>query len=224
MKETVKNLAIIFIILILGVIIGYLIFGRKPVEHIVVEPEIIENTQKIDSLLKIIGERDLSIEQLKDSIKTEIIEVEKLMDSIENLPLDQNTELLRLNLLSHGTHSGETDTLPTILKINEDTVVAISEGNMIDINIGFSRLESQIFINNLQLQIINQDSLTIADQRNIIARKDVLLEKQRIACQQNTEDLERALRKEKISKTCWQIGGIAVTASLATLLILQLAK
>ena len=95
---------------------------------------------------------------------------------------------------------------------------------MIDINIGFSRLESQIFINRLQLQIINQDSLTIADQRSIIARKDVLLEKQQLACQQNTEDLKRQLKKEKISKTCWQIGGAVVSASLATLLILQLTK
>jgi hypothetical protein len=224
MRETLKNLAIIFIILAFGVVIGYLIFERKPVEPIIVEPEIIENTQKIDSLLGIIKERDLSIEQLKDSIKTEIIEVEKLKDSIENLPIDQNTELLKANLLSFGTHSEETDTLPAILRINEDTIVAISEGNMIDINIGFSRLESQIFINRLQLQIINQDSLTMADQRNIIARKDVLLEKQQLACQQNTEDLKRQLKKEKISKTCWQIGGVVVSASLATLLILQLTK
>lgn len=219
-----EYLLIIFLVLIIGFGLGYLVFGGENiVEHVVVEKEIVENKEKIDSLLHVIEGRDLDIEKLKDSIRVEIVEVEKLKDSIENLPMTENTELLKTNLLTFGTHS-ENDTLPQLLKLNDDTIVAISEGNMIDINIGFSQLESQLFINRIQLQIINQDSLTIADQRNIILRKDLLLEKQQTACQQNTEDLKQQIKKEKISKTCWQIGGIAVSASLATLLILQMTR
>ena len=204
-----QNIIIAVLVLIIGFGIGYLIFGKKTVEPVViVESKIIENTAKIDSLLCVIGERDLDIEKLKDSIK--------------NLPITENVNLLKSNLLTFGTHLGN-DTLPQLLKINDDTIVAISEGNMIDINFGFSSLENQLSINRIQLQIINQDSLTIEDQRSIILRKDKLLEKQQIACKQNTEDLQRELRKEKITKTCWKVGGIAVSASLATLLILQFA-
>ena len=204
-----QNIIIAVLVLIIGFGIGYLIFGKKTVEPVViVESKIIENTAKIDSLLCVIGERDLDIEKLKDSIK--------------NLPITENVNLLKSNLLTFGTHLGN-DTLPQLLKINDDTIVAISEGNMIDINFSFSSLENQLSINRIQLQIINQDSLTIEDQRSIILRKDKLLEKQQIACKQNTEDLQRELRKEKITKTCWKVGGIAVSASLATLLILQFA-
>ena len=204
-----QNIIIAVLVLIIGFGIGYLIFGKKTVEPVViVESKIIENTAKIDSLLCVIGERALDIEKLKDSIK--------------NLPITENVNLLKSNLLTFGTHLGN-DTLPQLLKINDDTIVAISEGNMIDINFGFSSLENQLSINRIQLQIINQDSLTIEDQRSIILRKDKLLEKQQIACKQNTEDLQRELRKEKITKTCWKVGGIAVSASLATLLILQFA-
>lgn len=218
-----QNIIIAVLVLIIGFGIGYLIFGKKTVEPVViVESKIIENTAKIDSLLCVIGERDLDIEKLKDSIRVEIVEVEKLKDSIKNLPITENVDLLKSNLLTFGTHSGN-DTLPQLLKINDDTIVAISEGNMIDINFGFSSLKNQLFINRIQLQIINQDSLTIEDQRSIILRKDKLLEKQQIACKQNMEDLQRELRKEKITKTCWKVGGIAVSASLATLLILQFA-
>ena len=69
-----QNIIIAVLVLIIGFGIGYLIFGKKTVEPVViVESKIIENTAKIDSLLCVIGERDLDIEKLKDSLYNAIL-------------------------------------------------------------------------------------------------------------------------------------------------------
>ena len=188
-------------------------------------PVVIINNEKelktIDSLTEVIYEKDEIIHQLKDSIviveKVVIKEVEK----IKELPITENIELLRDNLVYYGELSSVMDSHPSLVEINDDTVAVLSENNLIDANIITAKYEGELYKNKLLNEIVYNDSITISLKDNIIYNKDLILQNQEQSYNSMKENLEIALRKEKREKTYWIIGGVIVTSALTTYIILN---
>jgi hypothetical protein len=188
-------------------------------------PVVIVDNEKelktIDSLTEVIYEKDEIIHQLKDSIviveKVVIKEVEK----IKELPITENIELLRDNLVYYGELSDVIDPHPSLVEINNDTLAILSENNLIDANIITAKYEGELYKNRLLNEIVYNDSITISLKDNIIYNKDLILQNQEQSYNSMKESLEIALRKEKREKTYWIIGGAIVTSALTTYIILN---
>lgn len=215
-----RDLIIVILAIIIGFGIGYFIFRNQKPTEIIVE-KVIEDTHKIDSLNLVIRENEATIETLKDSVREKIVYIEKRVDEIKELPIDQNLEVLRDNLLVYGENFEVTDTLPALYQVgeSEDTLVLMSEENLIDINMTFVRYEGTLEINNYLEQTIKVDSSIISLKNSIILEKDEALERQRLAFENNMQTMDKIIAKERRKQIYFTIGGALVAGTLVYLLV-----
>ena len=171
----------------------------------------------IDSLNRIIEQEQLYITKLKDSVvvvqKTVIEEVEK----IKCLPIDSNVNLLRNNLAKYGELYTESDTFPKEMSINDnsDTVVALSENNLIDVNCIVAKYEGSLQENELLGKIITEDSIIIDRKDSIILGKDFIISTQDSIFDANLTKLKKEAKKDKLKAGV--IGGALGTSIGATI-------
>lgn len=187
-------------------------------------PVIVDNEKElktIDSLTNVIIIQDEIIQQLKDSVITVEKIVIKEVEKIKELPITDNVELLKDNLLYYGELSTIDDPYPTLMEIDEDTVAVISENNLIDVNIITAKYEGELNKNNILNEIIYNDSITISLKNEILYNKDAIIENQEQAYNTMKNNLELALKKEKREKTYWIIGGAVVTSLLTGYILLK---
>ncbi len=210
-----KSIIIIVLAIIIGLGLGYFIF-RGPKEVIVEKVVEIENTKKIDSLNSIIQYNENLISSLKDSVREKIVYVERRVDEIKELPIDENLELLRDNLLIYGDNFSTEDTLPSLcqLSYSSDTLVIMSEDNLVDVNTIVARYEGVLSINDYYLQTIKADSSIISLKNSIILEKDDMLNRERENCEANIRELEKIVKKERRKQAYYTIGGIAIAGTL----------
>lgn len=213
-----RDLIIVILAIIIGFGIGYFIFRNQKPAEIIVEKE---DTHKIDSLNLVIRENEATIETLKDSVREKIVYIEKRVNEIKELPIDQNLDVLRDNLLVYGENFEVTDTLPALCQVgeSEDTLVLISEENLVDINTVFIRYEGTLKINDYLEKTIKADSSIISLKNSIILEKDEALERQRLAFENNMQTMDKIIAKERRKQIYFTIGGALVAGTLVYLLV-----
>lgn len=209
-----QSLLIVILSLLLGLGLGYFIFHKSPTPIPDPEIKIIENREKIDSLEKVIDGKNQRIDFLLDSaskIKNVVVRVE--VEKINELPMSENLDLLKENLVKHGELTQSSDTLPKLMSIpdRKDTLAVLSENNIKDVNGIVAKYEGEIKINNTLSEVIENQSSIISDKDSILVRKDIILNETELKYMQDVEKLNRSL---KIKNTEIIIGG-AVLGSLA---------
>lgn len=216
-----KDLLIVALSIIIGFGVGYFIFRNNKPKEIIVE-KVIEDTQKIDSLNLVIAENEALIETLKDSVREKIVYIEKRVDEIKELPIDENLDLLRTNLSIYGENFEPTDTLPALYQTidSQDTLVLMSENNLIDVNTVFVKYEGELEINNFLSETIKTDSSIISLKNSIISEQNDELDRQREAFENNMKEMEKIVKKEKRKQIYYTIGG-AVLVGAVTYLIMK---
>lgn len=177
----------------------------------------------IDSCQVIIDRLENRVEELLDSAKyiKEVVIV-KEVEKVKELPISDNVELLRENLIQYGELTQETDSLPSMVSMpNRDTLVTLSENNVKDVNMIAAKLKGEEEINyKLEEAIFDQDQI-ISEQSEIILNKDSIIMNQNSAYSENIQKLNESLRIEK-TKT---IVGVSVLGTAAAILsIICLAK
>ena len=213
-------------IIILSIIIGFgigLLIIKSRTKEIVVEKVVeVKETKTIDSLNRVIKVNEEIIESLKDSVREKIVYVEKRIDEIKELPIDDNITLLRDNLLVYGDNFDINDTLPSLCQINDskDTLVLMSEDNLTDINVIIAKYEGTIAITNYYLSTIEADEEIISLKDSIIVQKDNIIDWERENFESNMKDLEKIIEKERRKQIYYTIGGI-ITAGTITYLIFR---
>lgn len=213
-------------IIILSIIIGFgigLLIIKSRTKEIVVEKVVeVKETKTIDSLNRVIKVNEEIIESLKDSVREKIVYVEKRIDEIKELPIDDNITLLRDNLLVYGDNFDINDTLPSLCQINDskDTLVLMSEDNLTDINVIIAKYEGTIAITNYYLSTIEADEEIISLKDSIIVQKDNIIDRERENFESNMKDLEKIIEKERRKQIYYTIGGI-ITAGTITYLIFR---
>lgn len=214
-----KDLLIIIFAIIIGLGFGYFIFRSSPKE--VVVEKVIENTQKIDSLNAIIRINENIIESLKDSVHERIIYIEKRVEEIKELPIDENLNLFRDNLLVYGDNFNPLDSLPSLCQLSDsqDTLVLMSENNLIDVNTIVARYEGTLSINDYYVETIKADSSIISLKNSIILEKDNQLIKERENFESNMKDLETIIKRERRKQVYYTIGGMVAVGTITYLIL-----
>jgi len=217
-----KNLIIIALAIVVGLGLGYFIFRDTKPKEIIVE-KVIENTQRIDSLNLIIKENENLIETLKDSVREKIIYVEKQIEEIKELPIDENLMVFRDNLLVYGENFNVTDTLPSLCQIEDvsDTLVLMSEENLIDVNTILVKYEGTLFINDCLYETVKADSSIISLKNSIIQEKDEALDRQRIVFEDNMREMNSIIARERRKQIYYTIGGVLVAGTITYLIMKQ---
>ena len=215
-----RDLLIVILSIIIGFGIGYFVFRNQKPAEIIVE-KVIEDTHKIDSLNLVIEENEATIETLKDSVREKIVYVEKKVNEIKELPIDQNLEVLRNNLLTYGENFELSDTLPALCQEGNsgDTLVIMSEENLVDINTVFVRYGGTLEINNYLEQTIKVDSNIIDLKNSIILEKEEALDRQRLAFENNIQQMNKQIAKERRKQIYFTVGGALVAGTLVYLLV-----
>ena len=188
----------IIVILIFGIMFGWFIkeMTTKPETKIIEKVDTIIEHNKIDSLITVIKEKDVEIENLKTNVKI-IKEIQYVKsEKIKSLPIDSGVSLLRQNLLTYGTLTKESDTLPSLVQVNKDTLVEIGNNNLKDINVAFSDLGFERKISKTYAEIIEADNVIRLAQDTIIQNKSLIIDKQNVSI----SSLESALKSEKKKK------------------------
>lgn len=217
-----KDIMIIILSIIIGFGIGLLIVKSRTKEIVVEKVVEVKETKTIDSLNRVIKVNEEIIESLKDSVREKIVYVEKRIDEIKELPIDDNITLLRDNLLVYGDNFDINDTLPSLCQINDskDTLVLMSEDNLTDINVIIAKYEGTIAITNYYLSTIEADEEIISLKDSIIVQKDNIIDRERENFESNMKDLEKIIEKERRKQIYYTIGGI-ITAGTITYLIFR---
>lgn len=223
-KMFLLALILSFLFLAAGFCLGHLMSNKEDNTNTVInvdkELRIIDSLQnKNDSLNTVISNYMKLNEELKDSIDVRIVYIEKQVEVIKNMSVNENTELLRENLLAFGDLTTETDSFPCIISsdLTEDSIVALSENNIKDVNCIISRYDNEMEINKYLYNTIRNDSAVISLKDDIILNKDQVIERERLICEQNMKYLNEQLAKERRNRNIAIGGGIAATISVGVL-------
>lgn len=226
-KRTIVLFTIILLLfLFLGICIIQLFFKSddRNNENIIVdnkkELRIIDSLQNTnDSLMLSINDYKKLNEELKDSIEVKIIYIEKRIEAIKKMSVNENTELLKDNLVVYGELSSVTDTFPCIISSDEkdDSIVALSKNNLKDINCIIAKYEYELGINNYLNQTIKNDSVIISLKDDIISNKDEAFNREKRIFEQNMKSMQEQIDRERRNKNLAIGGGIAATISVGIL-------
>lgn len=213
-------ITIVILSIIIGIGAGFFIFRSNPKEVVVEKIIEVKETKTIDSLNRVIQVNQEIIESLKDSVREKIIYVEKKVDEIKELPIDDNLNLLRDNLLVYGENFEVTDSLPSLCQINdiEDTLVLMSENNLTDINIIIAKYEGSLALTNYYLSTIEANEKIINLKDSIIIQKDHIIDRERENFESNMKDLEKIVEKERRKQIYYTVGGVVVAGTLVYLI------
>lgn len=222
-----NNRVVIILSIIVGLLVGFGLcyFLRPP--KVQTETITIYDSSKeqaaIDSCQVIIdGLENRVNELLEDAKNIKEVVIVKEIEKVHALPISENVELLKENLIRHGELTQETDTLPSMITLaDKDTLVTLSENNVKDVNSIAAKLRGEEEINyKLEEAIFDQDQI-ISEQSEIILNKDSIIMNQNSAYSENIQKLNESLRIEK-TKT---IVGVSVLGTATAILsILCLAR
>ena len=205
-SSTKKDILLSLIFIVCGFLIGFLVhlYFAKPkvvTETITIYDSSVEQA-KIDSLNNIVQAKEQRIVALKDSVKVVKTVVVKEVEKIRDLPLQENVELLKSNLVAHGEFTAPEDTLPkTVVTPQNDTLVLVSEGNVKDANEIVAKYEGEIKINEKLEEALGEAESISIQKDSVIAFKDTIIESQEEIYSENLGIMEKNLKKEKTKGT-----------------------
>jgi len=225
MDNNNNNKAIIILALVCGFLVGGILCGFlgrlifpkiKMVTEIVTVYDSSKEEAKIKELEAVIEQKDARIAELLDSAKhIKNVVIVKEIEKVKDLPLSDNVELLRDNLIKHGELTEETDTLPsTILLDSPDTLALLSENNVKDVNIIVSKYEGEALINDKLTEALVEEQNIVSQKDSIIGLQSSIILNQEIGYSNQIHGLENNLKKEKTKKTVW----IAILSGVAAVL------
>jgi len=211
------------VILILSGLLFY--YMRKDVNNLrrqVVSTEdlLLREKLHVEALTKEVEESQNNVKVLRDSIKTVKNKVVvKEVERIKYLPVDSNVAILKSNIQKYGEMTNALDTFPSILAINQnqDTVIALSENNLKDVNSIVVKYEGTMAENELLEQIITEDSTIIGLKDSIILDKNIMLSKQDSIFNENMKALEKSIKKDKV--IAGTVGGCVGAAAVAVIVL-----
>lgn len=218
---------VIILSILVGLLVGFGLYHFLMPDKVKTETITIYDPAKeqaaIDSCQVIIDGLETKVAQLLEEAKNvkEVVIV-KEVERIQALPISENVELLKENLIRHGELTQETDTLPAMVMMpGKDTLVTISENNVKDVNTIAAKLRGEEEINyKLEEAIFDQDQI-ISEQETIILNKDSIIDNQNAIYAENVQRLNESLRIEK-TKT---LVGVSVLGTAAVILsIICLSK
>jgi hypothetical protein len=197
-----KNYIKIFIGVILGFLLAYLILPEKTKEVSVEKPIYIQDLKTIHSLENEIEIKNNEISKLKNHIQDvkEVVIVEK--EEIKRLPPDTGVMKLK-EFLEIYTDTQCCSVYPTL---NSDSLILLDSNNLKDIN--------SVFVDYFGSTEI------IFDQGEIIYRDSVIISNFDSINKLNTgirENLELSLSREKKKKNVWM--GIGIGTTITAILI-----
>ena len=220
-----NNRAVIILSIIVGLLVGFGLcyFLRPP--KVKTETITIYDSSKeqaaIDSCQVIIDGLENRVEELLEDAKNikEVVIVKEI-EKVHALPISENVELLKENLIRHGELTQETDTLPSMITLaDKDTLVTLSENNVKDVNSIAAKLRGEEEINyKLEEAIFDQDQI-ISEQSEIILNKDSIIMNQNSAYSENIQKLNESLRIEK-TKTIVGVSVLGTAAAILSILCL----
>lgn len=211
---------VIILSILVGLLVGFGLYHFLMPAKVKTETVTIYDSSKeqaaIDSCQVIIDGLETKVAQLLEEAKNvkEVVIV-KEVERIQALPISENVELLKENLIRHGELTQETDTLPAMVMMpGKDTLVTISENNVKDVNTIAAKLRGEEEINyKLEEAIFDQDQI-ISEQETIILNKDSIIDNQNAIYAENVQRLNESLRIEK-TKT---LVGVSVLGTAAVIL------
>lgn len=222
LKKYIPYFFMIVILILSGLLFYYM---RKDVNNLrrqVVSTEdlLLREKLHVEALTKEVEESQNNVKVLRDSIKTVKNKVVvKEVERIKYLPVDSNVAILKSNIQKYGEMTNALDTFPSILAINQnqDTVIALSENNLKDVNSIVVRYEGTMAENELLEQIIAEDSTIIDLKDSIILDKNIMLSKQDSIFNENMKALEKSIKKDKV--IAGTVGGCVGAAAVAVIVL-----
>ena len=141
--------------------------------------------------------------------------VVKEIEKIKELPLTENVETLKENLVKHGELTTESDSLPTVVSSVDaaDTLALLSENNVKDVNIIVAKYEGEVAANSKLEEAIEDSKVVMSQKDSIIDLKSSIILNQEIGYTAEIKGLQKSLKKEKVKKTVWisVLGAVAAT-------------
>ena len=222
LKKYIPYFFMIVILILSGLLFYYM---RKDVNNLrrqVVSTEdlLLREKLHVEALTKEVEESQNNVKVLRDSIKTVKNKVVvKEVERIKYLPVDSNVAILKSNIQKYGEMTNALDTFPSILAINQnqDTVIALSENNLKDVNSIDVKYEGTMAENELLEQIIVEDSTIIGLKDSIILDKNIMLSKQDSIFNENMKALEKSIKKDKV--IAGTVGGCVGAAAVAVIVL-----
>lgn len=222
LKKYIPYFFMIVILILSGLLFYYM---RKDVNNLrrqVVSTEdlLLREKLHVEALTKEVEESQNNVKVLRDSIKTVKNKVVvKEVERIKYLPVDSNVAILKSNIQKYGEMTNALDTFPSILAINQnqDTVIALSENNLKDVNSIVVKYEGTMAENELLEQIITEDSTIIGLKDSIILDKNIMLSKQDSIFNENMKALEKSIKKDKV--IAGTVGGCVGAAAVAVIVL-----
>lgn len=197
---------------ILGGVLGRYLFPKIKTETVIVYDSSKERAT-IDSLETVIRVREDRIAALLDSAsKIKTVVVVKEINKVKDLPMTDNVELLRENLVKHGELTAETDSLPKTLALEDtpDTLAVLSEANVKDVNIIAAKYEGEVEVNEKLTEALNEGENLVHQKDSIIGIQSSIIVNQEISYSDKIQGLEKSLQREKVQKTVFtSILGVA---------------
>lgn len=203
--------AAIILALVLGLVLGGILggfLGRHLFPKIKTETVIVYDSSKekakIDSLETVIKAREERIVALLDSAsKIKTVVVVKEINKVKDLPMTDNVELLRENLIKHGELTNEADSLPKTLAIKDtsDTLAVLSEANVKDVNIIAAKYEGEVEVNERLTEALWEGENLVHQKDSIIGIQSDIIVKQEINYSDRIQGLKKSLKSEKTQKT-----------------------
>ena len=216
--------AAIILALVLGLVLGGILggfLGRHLFPKIKTETVIVYDSSKekakIDSLETVIKAREERIVALLDSAsKIKTVVVVKEINKVKDLPMTDNVELLRENLIKHGELTNEADSLPKTLAIKDtsDTLAVLSEANVKDVNIIAAKYEGEVEVNERLTEALWEGENLVHQKDSIIGIQSDIIVKQEINYSDRIQGLEKSLKSEKTQKTVF----ISILGTVAAVL------
>ena len=186
-----------------GGLLGRYLFPKVEVETVIVYDSSKEKA-KIDSLESIIKAKETRIAELLDSAsKIKTVIVVKEVNKIKELPMTDNVELLRDNLIKHGELTEETDTLPKTFLFDDqpDTLAVLSESNVKDVNIIAAKYKGEVEVNEKLTEALWEGESLVHQKDSIIGIQSDIIVNQDIQYNDRIKSLEKSLKSEKTQKT-----------------------
>ena len=209
-----KKIVIIFsVILLLLIGIFIYVWVKYPKTKVVID--IRENTEKIDSLKRLIKENSMIIDSLMN-VKQEVVEkVVIKVKEVKSLSPDSTIHLFHANTEKYGELRSKEPTL------KEDSTVLCNIDNLIDANIISAKLEGEIKERKIMEEAAIVSSNIIANKDSIIEQNSIIIKNIENTYKDNIANLNEQIKKERRKRmnTVATVGAVAAGIIVGTLLI-----
>lgn len=198
MNKNVKKALMYLVAVLVGLLIGFLIFRGTGKTTVIDEDqqEIARLNRKIDTLNTKIGLISLENDSLRKHERVVVKNCTIRIKDIQKLDIDSSSKLLKDNLVKYGMNTKAEDTLP---KITEDKKFLLSHDNVKDVNTITEKYKCEIERNNILENVVYNDSVKFLLYEVEIACRDSIQQRSNSIYNKELEKKEDEIKKAKKS-------------------------